>query len=193
MRFSVLCVSLMFVLLAGCGGQDAPAEKANREAAPEETSTTTAVTQAPPRDAEEAASDEAKKRAAEKGVTAGYEVASVTDGTTAYQGPQGAADVYAGSPTEDGMQFQTDRLLSEHPEYDMMTANFYRMGEPMSTSSLIGVRHAFDSPEIEQKFYADLEGGIDDMIAEQCANWTPEDVELLGPPPAEWNCEQYAS
>lgn len=197
MRISIVFASLLVtVLLTGCGAQDAPAGKADREAAPEETSAP-AVTQAPPRDAEEAAADKAKKRAAEQKVTAAdspssFEVVSVADGTTAYEGSQGAADVYVTNPHEEDMQALTDRLLTENPEYDMITASFYQEGFPMSTETLIGVRYAFVSPEGEQKFMGDVEGSIDDLIAEQCAEWTPEDVELLGPPPAEWNCEQYA-
>lgn len=191
MHRSVLLILLLSMAFStACGGQEAsnPPEERPEDKPPE---TTSEPTQAPPRNAEEAAADAAKKRAAEQGITAGYQVVSVTDGTTAYQGPQGAADVYAGAPTEAGMQDLTKRLLDEHPEYDVMTASFYRAGEPMSTSSLIGVRYAFDSPAVEQKFYSDLEGSMDDMIREQCANWTPEDYETLGPPPPEWNCEQY--
>ncbi len=194
MRKAILIALLPMVFVAGCGGQAAsPPEERPEEAPPE---TTSEPTQAPPRNAEEAASDDAKKRAAEQRVTAAnspssFEVVGVTDGTTAYEGPQGAADVYVTNPQEEDMQALTDRLLAENPEYDMLTASFYQEGFPMSTETLIGVRYAFVSPEAEQKFMGDVEGSIDDLIAEQCAEWTPEDVELLGPPPAEWNCEQY--
>ena len=32
---------------------------------------------------------------------------------------------------------------------------------------------------------------VDTMVQEECENWTEEDTELLGPPPEEWNCEQF--
>ncbi|PLS86332.1 MAG: hypothetical protein CYG60_07810 [Actinobacteria bacterium] len=195
MHKAVLLALLLFMaFVAGCGGQAAsPPEERPQEEAPE---TTSEPTQAPPRDAEEAAADEAKRRAAEQGARATapeerYEAVSVTEGTAAYEGPQGAATVYATSPTEGGMQAFVEQLLAENPEYDMMIANFYPEGQEQAPANLIGVRYAFASPEIKQAFYGDVEGSIDDIIAEQCASWTPEDYESLGPPPAEWNCEQY--
>lgn len=68
----LLAVLLAMNLLAGCGGQDTPVEQAEEEAGLEEVveEETTAPYQAPPRDAEEAAADEAKKRAAEAGAKA---------------------------------------------------------------------------------------------------------------------------
>lgn len=190
----LLALLLCVAFVVGCGGQATSPPEEQPEEKPAKPASE--PTQAPPRNAEEAASDEAKKRAAEQGAVAvspgeNYEAESVEDGTTAYEGPQGAATGYATNPTERGMQAFTERLLEENPKYDMMTVNFYPKGQEQSPANLIGVRYAFDSPEVEQAFYGNVEGSLDDIIKEQCASWTPEDVESLGPPPAEWNCEQY--
>ncbi len=182
MHKDVLLALLLFMaIVAACGGQEASSPPEDRL---EETTleTTGEPTQVPPRDAKQGMRANAPEEV--------YEVSSVTEGTTAYEGPEGAATVYATNPTEGGMQAFAERLLVEQPEYDMLAASFYE-GDPEGTSTLIGVRYAFDSPEIEQAFYSGVEGSIDDIITEQCTSWTPEDYELLGPPPAEWNCEQY--
>lgn len=65
-------LTLATVLLTGCGGQETPVEQAEEEAGVEEVveEETAAPYQAPPRDAEEAASDEAKRKAAEAGAKA---------------------------------------------------------------------------------------------------------------------------
>jgi hypothetical protein len=189
-----LVLLALALLVAGCGGQAASPPQEQPEETPPET--TSEPTQKPPRSAEESVADAAKRRAAEQGVEATapeerYELVSLEEGTAAYEGPHGAATVDATSHTEIGMQAFVEQLLAENPEYDMMIANFYLAGRERTLANMVGVRYAFDSPGIEQKFASDVEGSIDDMIAEECANWTPEDVELLGPPPAEWNCEQY--
>ncbi len=80
----LLAVILATGLLASCGGQDTPVEQAEEaagveEIVEEETTETTTPYQAPPRDAEEAAADEAKAKAAKEGVKANRPGAAVED------------------------------------------------------------------------------------------------------------------
>lgn len=61
----LFAVVLVVVVLVGCGARETPVEEAEQKAGVEEV--VEEPTQAPPRDAKEAAADEAKRKAAEQG------------------------------------------------------------------------------------------------------------------------------
>lgn len=89
----------------------------------------------------------------------------------------------------DYLQAIAEEIYSDNSEYDILLVQFYSDTEER-TDQLTGVRHVYRSPQAEQAFIQGAEESIDEVIKEQCENWTAEDRELLGPPPKEWNCEQ---
>ncbi len=170
MRWLLAVLTLATILFAGCGGQDTPIEQQEEEAGVEEIveEETTTLYQAPPRDAEEAKADEAKKKAAQgKGATGlpEYEVAEIRPGVAATELSQAKAIVFVtdfkGKPygqvaNGPALQAIADEIRADNPEYEMLIADFYS-GTEQRQDRLMGARYSFASPAAERQFVEDLE------------------------------------
>ncbi len=107
--------------------------------------------------------------------------------------------------SEEDMRLVAEDLRFRNQQYDAFTVGFARPGsDPAETGSggvrVFNTREAalratgYTPEEVDRIFREDagiLVLSTESITQEMCAEWTPEDYEALGPPPEEWNCEQY--